>query len=58
MSAYDRLLDGTGPYALGAFTITDCAIAGRLHHLRRLGLDSDCAPRLYRSLAAAQARPA
>lgn len=58
LSAYDRLLDSTGPHALGAFTIADCAIAGRLHHLHRLGVNSDCAPRLHRALAAAQARPA
>lgn len=58
LSAYDRLLDGTGPHALGSLTIADCAIAGRLHHLDRLGLDPEPAPRLHRALTAIRARPA
>jgi glutathione S-transferase len=56
-SAYDRLLDVEGPFALGTFTIADCAIAGRCLHLERLGLGNDVAPRLRRVLAAAHARP-
>jgi len=58
VSAYDRLLDQTGPHALGSLTIADCAIAGRLHHFDRLGLDPEAAPRLDRTLAAMRARPA
>jgi glutathione S-transferase len=54
--AYDRLLDADGPYALGAFTIADCAIAGRCCYLERLGLEHDVAPRLRRVIAAAQSR--
>lgn len=58
LAAYDRLLDPVGPHALGEFTIADCAIAGRLHHLDRLGLDPGGAPRLWRTLGTARARPA
>lgn len=58
LNAYDRLLDETGPHALGAFTIADCAIAGRLHHIDRLGLDAQCAPRVRRTLTNARARAA
>jgi glutathione S-transferase len=58
LAAYDRLLDETGPYALGSFTIADCAIAGRLHFAERLGLNPGCAPRLLRALRAARTRPA
>lgn len=58
LAAYDRLLDDAGPYALGTLTIADCAIAGRLHHLDRLELDPQCAPRLRRALAAVRRRPA
>jgi glutathione S-transferase len=54
--AYDRLLDADGPYALGAFTIADCAIAGRCFYLEQLGLGHDVAPRLRRVIAAAQSR--
>jgi glutathione S-transferase len=56
--AYDRLLDADGPYALGAFTIADCAIAGRCFYLERLGLEPDVAPRLRRVIAAAHSRRA
>jgi glutathione S-transferase len=56
--AYDRLLDVDGPYALGTFTIADCAIAGRCFYLERLGLGSEVAPRLRRVVAAAQSREA
>ena len=56
-AAYDRLLDPGGPYALGGFTIADCAIAGRCLHLEKLGLETGVAPRLRRVVAAAQARP-
>jgi glutathione S-transferase len=55
LGAFDRLLSKDGPYALGPFTIADCAIAGRLLHLDQLGLDPGCAPRLRRTLAAARA---
>jgi glutathione S-transferase len=58
LAAYDRLLDADGPYALGTFTIADCALAGRALHIERLGLADDVAPRLRRSVAAARARPA
>lgn len=58
LSAYDHLLSANGPHAIDTFTIADCAIAGRLHQLDRLGLDRDCAPRLRRTLNAARARPA
>jgi glutathione S-transferase len=54
--AYDRLLDADGPYALGAFTIADCAIAGRCFYLEQFGLGDDVAPRLRRVIAAAQSR--
>jgi glutathione S-transferase len=54
--AYDRLLDADGPYALGAFTIADCAIAGRCLYLEQLSLEHDVAPRLRRVIAAAQSR--
>jgi hypothetical protein len=54
--AYDRLLAADGPYALGAFTIADCAIAGRCFYLEQLGLEHDVAPRLQRVIAAAQSR--
>lgn len=55
--AYDRLLDPDGPYAVGGFTIADCAIAGRCLYLEQLGLETGVAPRLHRVVAAAQARP-
>lgn len=58
LAAFDRLLDADGPYALGAFTIADCALAGRALHLPRLGLDPAVAPRTFRAVAAAQERPA
>jgi len=58
LAAYDRLLDGDGPYALGAFTIADCAIAGRLLHVPKLSLDATRFPRTTRALHAAMARPA
>jgi glutathione S-transferase len=58
LGAYDRLLDDGGPHALGSLTIADCAIAGRMHHLDRLGLEPECAPRLRRVLDAMRARPA
>jgi glutathione S-transferase len=54
--AYERLLDADGPYALGTFTIADCAIAGRCFYLPKLGLEPDVAPRLRRVIAAAQSR--
>jgi len=54
--AYDRLLDAGGPYALGAFTIADCAIAGRCFYLEQLHLEPDVAPRLRRVIAAAHSR--
>jgi glutathione S-transferase len=56
-AAYDRLLDPDGPYALGGFTIADCAIAGRCLYLEQLGLETGVAPRLRRVIAAAHARP-
>lgn len=52
LDAFDTLLDPDGPYALGPFTIADCALAGRLLHLPRLGLPAGTAPRLHRSLEA------
>lgn len=58
LDAYDTLLDADGPYALGAFSIADCALAGRGKHLAELGLPAGTAPRLLRAVAAAQARPA
>lgn len=58
LAAYDRLLDADGPYALGEFSIADCALAGRAWHLPRLGLDPAVAPRTFRSVTAAQSRPA
>lgn len=58
LTAYDELLDATGPWATGAtLTIADCALAGRAHHLPRLPLDPACAPRLRRVLAALATRP-
>jgi glutathione S-transferase len=58
LTAYDTLLAPEGPFAAGAFSIADCALAGRGKHLDRLGLPDDVAPRLRRYVAAAQARPA
>jgi glutathione S-transferase len=55
-AAYDRLLDPDGPYALGPFTIADCAIAGRCFYLDQLGLPPQVAPRLRRVIAAAHSR--
>jgi glutathione S-transferase len=58
LDAFDTLLDADGPHALGALTIADWALAGRLLHLERLGLPAATAPRLRRALAATRARPA
>ena len=53
LTAYDRLLDATGPWATGAtFTIADCSLGGRALHLPRLPLQPGFAPRLRRVLAA------
>lgn len=57
LAAYETLLDGDGPYALGEVTIADFALAGRALHLPRLGLPEGTAPRLRRSLDASRARP-
>lgn len=56
--AFDALLDAEGPYALGGFTIADCALAGRGLHVPELPLEPRVAPRTRRAIAAAQARPA
>ncbi len=57
LAAYDRLLHPDGPHAAGpAFTIADCAIAGRLLHLDALPLDGAVAPRVRRALRAARGR--
>ena len=56
--AFDSLLDATGPYALGALTVADFALAGRGLHLPQLGVAAATAPRLRRCLEAAWARPA
>ncbi|WP_354702381.1 Stringent starvation protein A [Paraconexibacter sp. AEG42_29] len=58
LNAYDALLDPDGPFAVGAFTIADCALGARGKHLGVLGLPDDVAPRLRGVIAAAQARPA
>lgn len=58
LEAYEQLLDADGPYALGAFTIADCAIAGRALHVPALSVDTQRLPRLTRALNAARARPA
>lgn len=58
LHAFERLLDAEGPHAMGAFTIADCAIAGRLHNLDRLDIPTAEAPRLWRTLRSARERPA
>ena len=58
LTAFDALLDPAGPYALGRFTIADCALAGRGLHVPQLPLEPRVAPRTRRAIAAAQARPA
>jgi len=58
LTAYDRLLDPSGPWATGAtFTIADCALGGRALHLPRLPLAPECAPRLRRVLEGLAQRP-
>ena len=59
LTAYDTLLHPGGPWATGeAFTIADCALAGRALHLPKLPLNPSCAPRLRRVRAALGERPA
>ena len=58
LTAFDALLDAAGPYALGDFTIADCALAGRGLHVPDLPIAPSVAPRTRRTIAAAQARPA
>ena len=58
LERYDALADPDGPYLAGGFSIADCAVAGRLLNLPRLGLDATRHPRLARAYAAATARPA
>ena len=57
LAGYERLVAGDG-YAAGAFSIADCAIAGRMWHLPELPFDLAPYPRLTRALALATARPA
>ncbi len=58
LTAYDQLLDAEGPWATGTtFTIADCALAGRAHHVPALPLDPAVAPRLRRVMAALAERP-
>ena len=45
-------------YAAGAFSIADCAIAGRMWHLHELPIELGAYPKLTRALALATARPA
>ncbi len=56
LSAYDCLVGRAGRAT--AFSIADCAIAGRLQHLDRLPIDRDAYPHLIARLDAARARPA
>ncbi len=59
LTAYDELLDADGPWACGTtFTIADCALAGRAHHLPKLPIASSVAPRLRRVMTALASRPA
>lgn len=57
LAAWDRMLAGP-EYCTGAFSIADCAAAGRLMHLERLGLDLEPYPRTRAMLAATRRRPA
>jgi len=57
LAGYERLVADDG-YAAGAFSIADCAIAGRMWHLPELPLDLGAYPRIERCLSLAMARPA
>jgi glutathione S-transferase len=57
LAGFERLLDTSG-YACGAFTIADCAIAGRMYKLGSLPIDAAPFPRTLAVVRAATARPA
>lgn len=57
LTGFERLLDHTG-YACGAFSIADCAIAGRMHKLGSLPVDAASFPRTFAVVRTATARPA
>ena len=57
LAGYERLIADDG-YAVGDFSIADCAIAGRLWHLPELPVDLGPYPRIARALGLAMARPA
>jgi glutathione S-transferase len=57
LAGYERLVADDG-YAAGAFSIADCAIAGRMWHLHELPIELGAYPKLTRALALATARPA
>ena len=55
LTGYERLIADDG-YAVGEFSIADCAIAGRMQYIGRLPIDLGRYPRL-RPRAAADVRP-
>jgi glutathione S-transferase len=57
LTGYERLLADDG-YAVGDFSIADCAIAGRMHYIGRLPIDLGRYPHLDRVLELTFARPA
>lgn len=57
LDGYERLLAPEG-YAVGEFSIADCAIAGRMLYLEQLPVDRSRWPRLTRAVGLAMARPA
>jgi glutathione S-transferase len=57
LSGWERLLAGGG-YGTGAFSIADCAMAGRMHHLPEMPLDLARFPRTRENLEIVTARPA
>jgi glutathione S-transferase len=57
LTGYERLLAEDG-YALGDFSIADCAIAGRMQYIGQLPIDLGRYPRLQRTLELTFARPA
>jgi len=57
LTGYERLLADDG-YAVGDFSIADCAIAGRMQYIGQLPIDLGRFPRLDRVLQLTFARPA
>jgi glutathione S-transferase len=57
VGGFERLIDDDG-YAIGTFSIVDCAARARLAHLPELGLDLAAYPRTRRLLEVVGARPA